>query len=742
MSTWCLLKAEAERIRQALKNGEIDPEKLAAMTSTERNAFLAKFVGQENALQVNSLFESKLLLQNQKAGFISWARKLTGMTPTVKRDILSKIERMDKVLDPKEGEQFLHDLATTRLGIDVTQEEAKKISDLSKNIVDAEINYDTNKISKLTRKEGLELMKDPAKNAARLKYGDAVIELDNYVTDLKQQAEKTTLADFKRNPIKTTVKGAKTVLDLSKSMSASYDDSAILNQGFPILANVKTAPIWAKNAVNTLTNIVDTYKGKPVMDKIRADIVSRPNYINNSYKDNKLAVNVTEEQFPTSLPEKLVTVGNNNKLSKFLLSPVRMFGRGYKATEVAFNAFQLRNRADTFDLFAAMAEKSGNKDIEGLGKLVNSMTARGSMGALEPVANIVNAPFFSLRKQAANVESLLFYQTGDKSSFVRKLGATATLQQILFITTILGIARALKKDSVELDPTSADFGKIRIGSTRFDLTQGRGSYITLASRILLNRMKSSTTGNITELNTGKATSTSSTDLIGDFTQNKFSPFLNQVVYAMNRKDRTGKPPTVGSTLYGMYVPLNFTNIPDIINNPDSADLLAIAIANNFGIPTNTYPNANVKSNMIPEKTPITNDSFIHAVEVYAKALGTDPETAFNRIFTGQKIVKVTNGTVMVERMPVTESEKIKARAGANNPQMKLDHTIPLELGGDNSESNLKLVTTSQWSSYTSVENALGRALKDKKISKEDAQKLIVDFKNGKITKEQVLAKIK
>jgi hypothetical protein len=114
---------------------------------------------------------------------------------------------------------------------------------------------------------------------------------------------------------------------------------------------------------------------------------------------------------------------------------------------------------------------------------------------------------------------------------------------------------------------------------------------------------------------------------------------------------------------------------------------------------------------------------------YAQALGTDPETAFNRIFTGQKIRKVTNGTIIVERMPVGESQDIKKKSGANNPEMKLDHTIPLELGGSNSKDNLKIVTTSEWSSYTKVENALGKALKEKKISKSEAQRLIVEFKN-------------
>jgi 5-methylcytosine-specific restriction endonuclease McrA len=86
---------------------------------------------------------------------------------------------------------------------------------------------------------------------------------------------------------------------------------------------------------------------------------------------------------------------------------------------------------------------------------------------------------------------------------------------------------------------------------------------------------------------------------------------------------------------------------------------------------------------------------------------------------------------------VGESQKIKEEANAKNKEMKLDHTIPLGLGGSNDRDNLKIVTTTQHSSYTPVENVLIKALKAKKLSKDEAQKLIVDFKNGKISRKEI-----
>ena len=131
--------------------------------------------------------------------------------------------------------------------------------------------------------------------------------------------------------------------------------------------------------------------------------------------------------------------------------------------------------------------------------------------------------------------------------------------------------------------------------------------------------------------------------------------------------------------------------------------------------------------------------FIDQVLLYAEAIGTDPLTAFNRIFTGQKIRRLDNGTIIVKRMPFEESQRVKTERGAVKGLI-LDHTIPLQLGGSNSKSNLKLVPEPDWEEYTQVENYLGGLLRDEKINKKEAQSLIKDYKEGIISKEKILNK--
>src|SRR3972149_6716897 len=126
--TYCLPKEFTEKFIEALKGGKIKPEELITMSSAERRAFLKDIVGEENASPTNALLESKILLKDQKTGMVNWAKQITGITEVARRDLVSKIEKMDRILDPVDARVFLEDLAAKKLGTEVTFEEAKEIT--------------------------------------------------------------------------------------------------------------------------------------------------------------------------------------------------------------------------------------------------------------------------------------------------------------------------------------------------------------------------------------------------------------------------------------------------------------------------------------------------------------------------------------------------------------------------------------------------------------------------------------
>lgn len=146
-----------------------------------------------------------------------------------------------------------------------------------------------------------------------------------------------------------------------------------------------------------------------------------------------------------------------------------------------------------------------------------------------------------------------------------------------------------------------------------------------------------------------------------------------------------------------------------------------------------YSEKNVDSFKSPDE-----GSFVDKVILHAKAIGTDPVTAFIFLFQKESIRRIDNGTIIVERMPLSESQQVRKERGATK-ELILDHTLPLQLGGGNGKDNLRLVTVDEWESYTPVENYLGDKLRTGLIDKKEAQRLIKEFKEGKITAQEIMS---
>jgi predicted GNAT family acetyltransferase len=134
---------------------------------------------------------------------------------------------------------------------------------------------------------------------------------------------------------------------------------------------------------------------------------------------------------------------------------------------------------------------------------------------------------------------------------------------------------------------------------------------------------------------------------------------------------------------------------------------------------------------------VNPQGLVAGIITYADAFGTDPVTAFEQMFKGNKIKRTNNGAIIIERMDLSESQKVKRDRDGDTTELKLDHIVPLQLGGSNDLDNLRLVPTEKWKKFTPMENAVATALRKEKIDKEIAEKLIVGFKNDIFTEEDL-----
>lgn len=561
MKTWCLPKHLVTTIK-----GEVDESKindLIVMTSRQRRAFFAKHVGEEHAKEVNALFEEKLLVKNQKKGLENFVKKATGMSPSVKKDMLSKVGRMTKVLQPDNINNFMADLAERKLGVGVTVEEAQEIVRLAQEVA--------------KKKELVTDWTDRAADSPAMEYGRAKIDFSDYYTELKHAAQSITWERFKKSPVHVANKIVMATTGTTKSIKASLDNSAIFNQGWKVLT---THPkVWYNNSKATFGVMWKTMKGQNVERELHADIMSRPYSVDGTYSKMDLQVyGVTEESFPTAITGKVPGVG-----------------RFYKASEAAFTYFAQKNRADLADLYLDLAKAAGvditdTAELQSIGKLVNALTSRGHLGKLEPVANVTNNVFFSPRNWKANFDFLTAHNFQKHTSpFVRKQAAINLFKMIVFTAIVLGIANTFDDDAVDWDPRSANFGTIKVGNSRFNVSGGFGSMVTLASRFLTWSTKSSTTGNITDLNSGKWGSATVGDVVLTYTGNKLSPVAGTLKEMfLTGKDFDGNPPTFSGSAYNLLMPLGIASDIEAYQDPQAADMLAVAIADFLGIAVNTY----------------------------------------------------------------------------------------------------------------------------------------------------------
>ena len=597
---YCLPKDRADLFISKLKDGSINPVKLAEMSSEGRRTFFQTFMGELHAKHTNSLFESKLLLKNQQQGMITWAKTVSGLKPEAQRDILSRVNKMTEILNPASEKAFLEDLVAHKLQTKVTIEQANKIAELAKLTSD--------------KKEARD------KGGDRLEYGRAAVAFGNYVNGLKENAKKLTVSE----QLKPGQWG-KTIVEiggLSRSLKASMDNSAIFRQGWKTLW---TNPgIWTKNAIKSFADIGRVIGGKAVIDEVKADIVSRPNY--DRMKKAKLAVATIEEEFPSGLPEKIPIIGS----------------RFYKASQDAYTGFLYKQRADIFDKYMEIAERSNididdKTQLESIGKLVNSLTGRGALGVLEPSANIINNVFFAPRLLKSHIDVLTAHIGDPKvSAFAKKQAAVNLVKIVSGTAAILVIAGAAMPGSVEWDPRSADFGKIKIGNTRFDVSGGMASVITLAARLITNSTKSSTTGLVKELGTGEFGASTRLDVIYNFFENKLAPMYSVIKSLATGRDFEGKKPTLGSILRDLFAPIITTNYQELKDDPESADMLLAMMAEGTGISTSTYSgnvdwsqNPGVVLQQFKEKVgekrfKELNDDFNKKFNSWFKLIQTDP----------------------------------------------------------------------------------------------------------------------
>lgn len=236
------------------------------------------------------------------------------------------------------------------------------------------------------------------------------------------------------------------------------------------------------------------------------------------------------------------------------------------------------------------------KDLKDLGRVLNTATGRGQGakdGLFEKAAPFFSKTLFSARLWKSKLDMLnpVYYAT--LSPAARKIA----LQSSGSFATVVGAtlaAAAAAGASVETDPRSSDFGKIKVGNTRYDIMGGLQQNIVLAAREIMNAKKDSTTGVIKPFDGGYGHPTrlsAATDLL----TNKETPVLATISHWMAGKDIGGQPFNPWTAIASLFIPLGAQDVYGVAKdtgdpNPVTATLKGVAkAAPSFaGIGVQTY----------------------------------------------------------------------------------------------------------------------------------------------------------
>jgi Trp operon repressor len=134
MAITCVPIKDADKLKAGIRRGEFDVVKMLEMSSSQRRALFAKYVSADMARFINTSFE-KAMVSNRQTALRDWAENtFTGKQKSKLKDITDRIDELNELLSPEKQQQFMEDLVAEKLGITVTEEEVKTITEMSNEL--------------------------------------------------------------------------------------------------------------------------------------------------------------------------------------------------------------------------------------------------------------------------------------------------------------------------------------------------------------------------------------------------------------------------------------------------------------------------------------------------------------------------------------------------------------------------------------------------------------------------------
>lgn len=361
------------------------------------------------------------------------------------------------------------------------------------------------------------------------------------------------------------------VFNVPRSIMATFDMSAPLRQGVFFVGR-------PKQFLPAFGNMFKYFWDEKAYDGLIQNIKSRPTYplmreAKLSLSDIGVGLSHREEAFMSNLPNK-----------------IPLFGSVVKASNRAYSGFLNKLRADSFDDLVNKANMQGveitPKVAKNIGEFVSAATGRGKLpNSLEPATVALSNLLFSPRLISSRLTMLnpQFYTKLDP--FTRKEALKSLFTFSGTASSVLSLA-SLGGAKVVTDMNNADFGKIKVGNTRYDILGGFQQYIRLASQLITGKSVSSTTGVPIIAGEGYKAPTR-LDLVGRFAESKLAPVPSFVKDILRGKTFKGENLSVTDEVAKRFVPLVIQDMNQLYKER-GFEGIGMSIPSIFGVSVQTY----------------------------------------------------------------------------------------------------------------------------------------------------------
>lgn len=476
---WCLAKETAEELHRLVKSGELSFSKLRSMSSQQREEAF-RFLGKD-AKRVNKEFEKKILNKDVYRGLETWLEKTTGINSPKKERLRKMIQRRkekqnERVFNPTTDGLFLQELASAKVGIGISSDEAKMIFNLSKRVREGNELFDKKTIKsrleqinqgdlskeqssalnsflgrleeasfnkKLTtdfsRKAKADITRYLGETASPEQkaqiddliekiikerkdgdYGVARIELQNFIDGIKLENGKKLWASGEDEfggfvSAQNYGRIAVEIAGAQKSVVASIDNSFPGRQGWYALTSGNVVE-WGNSVKNSFRLIKDVLS-LPSEKTVNGNTIKISE--DKTIIDGVKASVYNRELGRSGVYDKMkLDVGiREEAFPSSLPEKIPAIGRLFKASNEAYTGTAYLLRADLADKYYSLFKKAkgaelDDVELESIGRIVNSMTGRGNKG-LGKLGETTNVFFFSPKFIQSHIDKI--YQPFDAS---------------------------------------------------------------------------------------------------------------------------------------------------------------------------------------------------------------------------------------------------------------------------------------------------------------------------------------